>query len=135
MNESAPQRPISIAVISWILIVLGSLSLVTTLAMMGNPAVEKVMDATPLPHSVQYAMSFLGTAVMIGCGIAMLMGMNAGRWVYVGWNILGFVIALATSPAKLMLIPSLVVFLLIAFFLFRPSATEYFLAKKSNPQD
>jgi hypothetical protein len=75
-----------------------------------------------------------GPIVILVCGIGLLKGRSWARLLYVIWNILGLVIGLATSPMKLMLIPSFIVFLVIAFFLFRPNATAY-LARREAPAD
>jgi hypothetical protein len=119
-------RPTSVTVIAWILIVLGGLSIVTTTVMTNNPTAVALMSKSPLPVSVQYAISYLGSLVMVVSGVAMLKGQNWARWLYVGWSIIGFIIGIATSPAKMAMIPGFVVFLVIAFFLFRPRANEYF---------
>jgi hypothetical protein len=56
----------------------------------------------------------------------MLKGQNWARFLYVGWGIAGFLIGITTSPVKAALIPGVVFFLLIVFFLFRPKANEFF---------
>jgi hypothetical protein len=121
------KRPTSISVISWILIVTGGISLITTTAMINNPVVQDLMAKNPIPVPVQYAMSYIGLLVTIGSAVAMLKGANWARYLYVIWNLVGFVIGIATSPMKAAMIPSLVVFLVIAFFLFRPKATAFFV--------
>lgn len=121
------KRPTSISVISWILIVTGGISLITTTAMINNPDVQDMMAKTPIPIPVQYAMSYVGLLVTILSAVAMLKGANWARYLYVIWNLVGFVIGMATSPMKAAMIPSLVVFLVIAFFLFRPKATAFFV--------
>jgi hypothetical protein len=95
--------------------------------MINNPVVQDLMAKNPIPVPVQYAMSYIGLLVTIGSGIAMLKGANWARYLYVIWNLVGFVIGIATSPMKAAMIPSFVVFLVIAFFLFRPKATAFFV--------
>lgn len=129
-NERKPRmnkRPTSITVISWILIVMGGISLIATTAMINNPTVHDMMAKNPMPIPVQYAMSYIGLLVMIVSGVAMLKGMNWARYLYVIWSLVGFVIGIATSPMKAAMIPGFVVFLVIAFFLFRPKATAFFV--------
>jgi hypothetical protein len=126
------ERPTSISVISWILIVTSGISLITTTAMINNPVVQDLMAKSPIPIPVQYAMSYIGLLVMIGSGIAMLKGANWARYLYVIWNLVGFVVGIATSPMKAAMIPSLVVFLVIAFFLFRPKATAFFVTHEET---
>ena len=56
----------------------------------------------------------------------MLYRQNWARQLYVGWSILSIIIGLTTSPIKIMMLPGVVVFAIIAFFLFRPAANKYF---------
>ena len=56
----------------------------------------------------------------------MLKGYNWARYLYVIWSLIGFVIQIATSPVKVMLIPGFLIFLLVTFFLFRPNANAFF---------
>lgn len=119
-------RPTSITVISWILIVIGGLNLVTTTLNMNNPEVRALMEKSLLPVSVQIAMIYVGMGILVICGAAMLNGQNWARWLYVIWNLIGIGVSLATSPMKLLLVPGILVFILITFFLFRPNATLYF---------
>lgn len=120
------KRPTSITVISWILIVISVLNLVTSTVNINNPMVRELMAKSPLPISVQFAMLYIGLAVTLICGVAMLGGHNWGRWLYVIWVVIGMIVGFATSPMKAMMIPGLLVFLIVAFFLFQPNATLYF---------
>lgn len=121
------KRPTSLTVISWILIVLGGISIISTTAMINNPVALELMRKSPIPIPIQYAISYIGLLVMIVSGIAILKRQNWARFLYVTWSAIGFVISILTSPMKAAMIPSLVVFLIIAFFLFRPKASEYFI--------
>ncbi len=120
------RRPTSISVISWILIVLGGLGLITTTMMLGNPAVQEVMEKSPTPVPLQLAMSYIGLCVLLASGAAMLNGHNWGRWLYIGWTAFALGIGLATAPSKTILLPSALFFAVVAFFLFRPNASSYF---------
>ena len=130
------KRPTSITVISWIFIVVGAMNVVTcaiTFAAMGDdPMVKDLMAKNLLPVPVQYALMVLGLAVMLACGVGMLNGGNWARWLYTIWSAVGLVIALATSPLPLMLIPGAIFYGLIVFFLFRPVAAQYFLAEAKS---
>ena len=119
-------RPTSVTVISWILIVLAVLSLVTTTLMMENPQAQELMRKSPVPLSVQYALSYVNLAILLVCGIAMLKGRNWGRWLYVAGSAVGLLVGVVTSPVKAALIPGVVIFAVVTFFLFRPKANRYF---------
>lgn len=119
-------RPTSVSVIAWFLIVVGGISIVATTAMIGDPIMIEGMNKTPLPIPVQYAINYLGLMIMLISGIFMLKGKDWSRKLYVGWSLIGFAIGLATSPMRMMMIPGLVLFVVIAFFLFRPKANAFF---------
>jgi hypothetical protein len=121
-------RPTSITVISWILVVLGAISLITTTAALNNPMAKELMARSPIPTPVQYVMLYTGLLVTIISGVAMLKGLNWGRLLYVIWSAVGFVISTITSPIKIAIIPGLLLYLVIVFFLFRPKANQFFAA-------
>jgi len=119
-------RPTSITVISWILIVVGVISSVTTTAALNNPMAKELMAQNPIPQPVQYAVLYVGLLVMIVSGVAMLKALNWGRLLYVIWSAAGFVISFATSPMKIAMIPGFLLYLVVVFFLFRPKANQFF---------
>jgi hypothetical protein len=125
------ERPKSITVVCWILIAMGGISLISSTLSLNNPVVQEVMAKSQIPVSIQYVMMYTGLLIMLGCGIAMLKGHNWARWLYVCWSILGFIIGVATSPMKMMMIPGIIIFFIIVFFLFRPKANEYFKATEA----
>jgi len=123
-------RPTSITVIAWILILLGGISLVTTILttdmVMNNPAARELISKSPIPVPIQYAMTYVGLLITLVSGIAILKGQNWGRWLYVVGTAVGFLIGIMTSPVKEAMIPGFVVFVVATFFLFRPNANKYF---------
>jgi hypothetical protein len=120
-------RPTSLTVVCWILIVSGPLAILPLfMGTMDNPHVVELMNESPFSISVQYALMWSGALVTSGSGVMMLYRQNWARLLYVGWNILGIIIGLTTLPIKIMLLPGIVVFAIIAFFLFRPTANAYF---------
>jgi len=120
-------RPTSLTVVCWILIVSGPLAILPLfMGTMHNPHVVELMNKSPFPVSVQYALMWSGALVTSGSGVMMLYQQNRARLLYVGWSILGIIIGLTTSPIKIMLLPGIVVFAIIGFFLFRPAANDYF---------
>lgn len=123
------KRPTSISVISWIFIVSGGLSLITTTAMINNPTVRDAMAQSLMPIPVQFAMIYLQLLGTIVSGVAMRRGKNWARYLYVICSLFGYVFALATSPITAALLPSFVFFLIAIFFLFRPSATAFFVSR------
>ena len=128
------KRPTSVTVIAWILIVLGGVSIVTTSLLLNNPSMTELMSKNPVPIPVQYTISYTGMLAMIICGIGMLKGQNWSRFLYVIWTAIGLAISIVTSPMKAAMIPGVVFFVVVTFFLFRPAATRYFTGKES-PDD
>jgi hypothetical protein len=120
------KRPKSVTFISWFFIVTGVFSLLTSFTSMNNPLVLELMAKSPLPVPAQFAMMYVGLAISITSGIFMLRGANWARFLYIIWSAIGFLIGLATSPAKLMLIPGIIVYGIIVFFLLRPNANAFF---------
>jgi len=119
-------RPTSITVISWILIVVGVISLITSTAALNNPMAKGLMARSPIPLPVQYAMLYVGLLVTIISGVAMLKALNWGRLLYVIWSAAGFVINFAISPMKIAIIPGFFLYLVVVFFLFRLKANQFF---------
>lgn len=119
-------RPKSITIISWFLIITSVISIASTAFTYDNPEVVKMMELSAMPITLQYILMVIRMAITISCSVLMLKAKNIGRIVYVGWTIISLIIGLFTSPAKAMMIPGVVFFLIITFFLFRPKANEYF---------
>jgi cytochrome b561 len=107
---------------------MGAISLVTSIVSFNNPIVKEIMSKNRIPINIQYVMMYAGLLVMLVSGVAMLKGQNWARLLYICWSIIGFIIGIATSPMKAAMIPGIIVFLVIVFFLFRPKANEFFKA-------
>lgn len=99
---------------------------VSSLLNRNNPMVLDMMGKSPIPLPLQFAMLYAGLFATLACGFFMLRGKAWARMLYVVWSIFGLVVGLATSPMKMTLIPGIVFFVLIVFFLFRPKANEFF---------
>ena len=120
------KRPKSVTVIVWFVIVTGVISVFTTLSSLNNPIVKELMSKSPLPASLQYALTCIGLAIRVISGIGMLKGQGWARLLYVVWGVFGFLIGLLTSPMKVAMIPGFVIFVITVFFLYRPASTQYF---------
>ncbi|MEA9585925.1 hypothetical protein VC279_06310 [Xanthomonas sp. WHRI 10064A] len=119
-------RPTSITVIAWLLIVSSVLSVIAFVMAHGNAAAESIMRQGVLPLWIQYAIGYFGMAVQFFCALAFFKGKSWGRTLYIGWGVLGLVIGFATSPTKLALIPGMILFAVVVFFLLRPAANAFF---------
>ena len=120
------KRPTAVTVIAWILIATGGISLISIPVILNNPTGREMMAKSPIPISVQFVMMYVGLSISIISAIGMLKQQNWARLLYVAWSALGFSISLITSPMKTALIPGLLFFAIIVFFLFQPLANKYF---------
>lgn len=123
------KRPISLSIIAWFLIVTAVISVVSGIFTLNNPAALEVLAKNPMPLPMQYGMMFVGLVVTLASGIGILKGYNWGRFLYLGWGVLGLIISALTSPMKMTLIPGLLFLVVISFLLFRPKATLFFTRK------
>ena len=117
-------RPTSIMVIAWIIIILAVINLIVLVITLNNNTAKELMTRIDLLISMQQA--FVGALISILSAIMMLKGKNWGRLLYIFWIIIGFIIALITHRMKLDMFPGTIVVLAIIFFLFRPAANGYF---------
>jgi hypothetical protein len=115
-------RPRSVTIVAWIIIVLGIAGVLLS------------MRATSqgILTSMQLASLYIGLAVAIVSGIFMLHGKNWSRWFYVAWCIFGLAYATRTTPNPLLLIPGALKTAIIAFILFRGPANSFFSRASSQ---
>ena len=118
--------PKSITIISFFLIIINLIAITSTALSYDNPEVIKVMELSSMPLIFQYIFMVLGHLITLLSAVLMLKAKKRGRTMYVGWSIISLIIGLLTAPAKALMIPSLVFFLIVTFFLFRRKANEFF---------
>jgi hypothetical protein len=126
------KRPTSISIIAWYFIVSSPLGLLFSVKGFNDPTVKHMMGQNPIPIPVQYFLTCIGLVITFVCGIAMLKGRDWSRVLYVSWSGIIFIMYLVISPFKIMMIPGILFLLVIAFFLFRPKANEFF---RPNPEE
>lgn len=119
-------RPISISIIGWFLLVSGVLTLPGAFSRSDDPRVEELMARRPVPIAVQQGMLFAGAVANLVSGYFLLRGQNWARHLYVAWTIVQFGYAWLAAPFRLVIVPGLLFFLLVVFFLFRPRANAFF---------
>lgn len=123
------KRPTSITVSAWYLIVTALFTLVSIYGANNNPMAQELMSRSLLPMSVQYVMLFAGFALTLVAGVGILLRHNWARILFVAWSVVSLAIGVVTSPVKILVIPSVLVVAVIAYFLFRAKASAYFLSK------
>jgi hypothetical protein len=120
------KRPKSITIIAWILIVASGLGLIST-----SLSVLDVLNASTHGRNVApffpiLILGYVGAGIVLVSGAGILKARNWARHLYTAWGIIGLIINLVASPFKILLIPSLIFYLVVLVYLYRPEADEYF---------
>jgi hypothetical protein len=115
-SDQAKKRPISITILSWLYIVVGVLSTAEHFV--------EFRAQRPVLNEVVW-ITVLGAAAIVA-GVFMLRGRNWARWLALAWMAAHVVISTLHLIHGLLI--HSVVFLLIAYLLFRREAREYFSA-------
>lgn len=120
------KRPLAVTLIAWFTIVSSVLGALNMLQARSNPMVQELMRQSALSIGVQTTLAFIGFAVSLIAAVAMLRRRDWGRWLLVGYSVLGLLIGLVTSPFKGLILFSGVLIAVYAFFLFRDPADRWF---------
>jgi hypothetical protein len=114
------KRPLSITIISWILIAFGGIAFVFSL--------QPLADSAAAQRTTEYSFElwlipFIHMLALVS-GVFMLYRFNWARWLLVVWIGYHVIISIMHSPFET-IVHSLL-FVVIIYFIFRPQATEYF---------
>lgn len=120
------QRPTSLTIIGWLLIIIAAFGLISQLTMQGNPVAQQLLAESPMPAWFHLALGIVGAVVSATCGYGVLKGLNWSRYLYVGWSLIGLLIGYLTVPFTSIMLLSLLFLAVFAFFLFRPAANGWF---------
>lgn len=113
------KRPLPVSVISCALIVAGVVGIAYHLPeFKGNP------------FSSDAAWGVLIRLLAVVCGVFMLRGSNWARWLAVVW--ITYHLAISGLHSLPHLLIHALLFVVFAFFLFRPQATDYFRASRTE---
>src|SRR5438552_13993479 len=100
------ERPLSLTIIAWIIIVSGLFALYSALTIQNNPVAARMLAQSPLPASAHQAFAIVGCIVSLIVGYGILKGYPWSRRLYIGWGILSLAFSLATTPIMSILIMS-----------------------------
>ena len=118
------KRPYPITSIGWLFIAFGSISLVAGLLSLADATpVENLSEFKP-GYLIELGIVWIARIVAVLCGIFMLKGFNWSRWLLVVW--LGYHIILSFLHTPLELLMHSLLSATVIYFLFRPSASDYF---------
>jgi hypothetical protein len=113
-----PTRPISVTIISWLLIAAGALGLVYHL-----------MDFRTAPFQVEIIWISLVRVLAIAAGIFMLRGCDWARWLALAW--IAFHVAISVFHSVQQTIVHVLFLGLFGYFLLRRDAGSYFRSRAS----
>jgi uncharacterized membrane protein (DUF2068 family) len=125
------ERPLSITIIAWVLIILSALGLLGAVMMMNNPDAIEALGQSKLGAGTQQTIGLISSVVTAISGYGMLQGKNWGRLLYVVSGVVGIAINLYALPLGAAQYLSIALFLVILFFLYRPAANAYFAGKSA----
>lgn len=123
-----PKRPRLITVICWLFIVLGTVSLLSSLLPYWNQTPAERIDELKAHWIVH-----LARTVAIVCGVFMLYGFNWARWLLVIW--IGFHIIIGALHSPLQLVVHGLLFVVVLYIVFRPDANIYFRDLRARASD
>lgn len=142
---SGSERPRSVTIISWILIVMSLMGFYNCWNSYGmiqsgeydrimaeNPKLAAAMKDLPRPTANHILIVAVALVVQFIAAVLMLQGLGVGRFIYIGSVAIGFVYTVATMGFHVLLVPSLVVTGIIAFFLFKEPANSYFSGRNAG---
>ena len=120
------QRPTSLTVIGWVLIVFGAFGLIATAMLPANPVATAMLEQSPLPMSVHLAIGAIGGLVSLIAGYGVLSGLGWSRLLYTAWVLIAVAIALISMPFTSFMAVGWAIQAVIIFFLFRAAANQWF---------
>ena len=122
------KRPCSITVIGWIFIALGGILTLADLLPLVDAAAAQRFSEFKAQHPFQYDIIWVGLVRLIAivCGVYMLRGHNWARWLALAWIVYHVILSAFHMLSELAI--HILLCAILAYFLFRPTATRYFRA-------
>jgi preprotein translocase subunit YajC len=130
------KRPTSLTVIAWLLIVAGVISFINIFVVWSQQSaqVKEMMKSSPMLFHLKFMLSnYIAILVLWISGIGILKRYNWARFLYAIYGIISLIrsiIYFTSKPLTLKIIPIVIIFLIVVFFLFRPKANNYFAGKE-----
>ena len=123
------KRPLSLTIIAWVLVGLSLLALVGAFTMGSNPAMMKAIEQMHMSLALEQAWTVVGVIMNLVIAYGIFKGQPWSRVLYVVWGVIGLVAGFFISPMKAALVLSLIVLVVISYFLFSEKANEWFSAR------
>jgi len=114
------RRPLSITIISWILIAFGGLAFLISMRPLANfSAVQRIAE-----RDVEFWLIPVIQILALLSGLFMLYGFNWARWLLVVW--VGYHVIISLMHSIFEVFVHSLLFAVVLYIIFRPPATEYF---------
>lgn len=129
-EDNPIKRPISLTIIGWLFIVLDAGNLIYLPLSLRNPLTIMLLSEYRVPPGVTILAGMIVAALCLASGVAILKGRVWGRMLYVCATVAGMAISMGTMPADMTMaaafIPSVLLFAVFTYLLYRRPATAYF---------
>jgi hypothetical protein len=123
------KRPLSMTIIAWFLIILSLLGLVTAFTAGSNPELAKMLAEMNMSLLAYQAWTVIGCIVNLVCAYGILKGLPWSRVLYVAWSLIGIVVGFFITPMAYVILLSVLILVVIGYFLFSLKANEWFAAR------
>lgn len=123
------KRPLSLTIIAVFLGLFSLLGLYGTLTMGSNPSVTEMLEQSRAPLMFLQVWGVIGCIITLACAYGIWKGLPWSRVLYVVWNVIGILVSFVTTPQQALILVSIVIFVVIAAFLFTNRANEWFAAR------
>ena len=123
------KRPLSLSIIGWWLAISAVFGVYSVLTMQSNPTVMQMIEKAGTSLAMHQAFSAAGIVVAAICAYGIFKGLPWARVLYIGWTVVSLAVMAFVLPMVSVLILSVAFFAVIAFFLFRPAANDWFAAR------
>ena len=122
------KRPLSLTIIGWWLVLSAIFTAYSVLTIHSNPLAMQMLEKMGKSLTMHRALGLVGILVSAICAFGILKGLPWARVLYIVWTLISMAVMAFTLPMVSVLIISVAFFAVIAFFLFRPAANEWFAA-------
>jgi|SRR5690242_13612791 len=123
------KRPLSLTIIAWVLIVLSVLALVGVFTMGSNAIMMKAIEQAHVSLLFEQVWGTIGVIVNLICAYGILKGHPWSRVLYVVWSVISIVVGFYVSPMKATIAVSVIILIVVGFFLFTDKANDWFQAR------
>jgi inner membrane protein involved in colicin E2 resistance len=89
----------------------------------------KMLDQSRVPLMFLQVWGVIGCVITLACAYGIWKGLPWSRVLYVVWNVIGILVSFFTTPQQALILVSIVIFVVIAAFLFTNRANEWFAAR------